>query len=83
MTDPSITTPPAATAPTLTPVPTPARVRKGWDIALTIVFLALDLGFVLVASLIELLSFAFFDVCPTSGCNSVQDAASVIFTPQW
>ena len=51
------------------PGPEPVRVRKGWDIALSIVLLVLATVVGIVGSFFAFVSLAFIDYCP-DGCST-------------
>jgi hypothetical protein len=55
----------------------PERTRKGWDIALSIVFLVLNTVVAIVGSIFAFISLAFIDYCPP-GC-SVDGAVNAQF----
>jgi hypothetical protein len=55
----------------------PERTRKGWDIALSVVFLVLATVAGIVGSILAVISLAFIDYCPP-GC-SVDGAVNAQF----
>jgi hypothetical protein len=49
--------------------PTAQRQRRGWDVALSIVFMVFAVVSALVAGFLQLFLVAFTDVCPPATCH--------------